>query len=63
MNDNIHFGLPYGVGKKRLLKYAKMADCTHELVPEINYSGKGGDVECRKCGALWISMHRVNLTN
>jgi len=32
--------------------------CDHEYVPEINYSGKGKDVECRKCGQLWVLPER-----
>ena len=27
--------------------------CFHEYIQEENYSGRGEDVECKKCGQLW----------
>jgi hypothetical protein len=30
--------------------------CQHEYVAERNYSGRGTDVECAKCGQLWTRV-------
>jgi hypothetical protein len=43
------------IGERSDDELLKEVLCSHQYIPEINYSGKGEDVECSKCGKLWIA--------
>lgn len=35
-------------------RHHNQSGCDHELIMAVNY--KAGDVECRKCGKLWVPV-------